>query len=325
MDSLFTSLFAEVKSFMLSGIKRAVCLGTMSLMACALCTTGQIATFSGPAPWITQRNDSMIVRAQLDTSKLGTTKKITFVVAKFENNKKTVLKTKTFKVKEPAQDYMVGFAHSGLIGGNDFLQIEWTIPGTTEKGVIAPFGIVNFSAMAQNEPAHAQKVHGELSSGTLATILNHAQFIIMQNRQFCMLWSDNAIIVVAGKSASKDIIWFAFDGKNGKNAFLSYPDKIVDYVASNDSLHAFVYKRACADSIVYTKANWRNDITKTIDSNYTVITIPFPDLGLLPFDGRMLGFSAFVVSPANDKVIASYPPKASNVIPGTWGTVILDK
>jgi hypothetical protein len=288
-------------------------------MAYTVCASAQVITFNSPAPWITQRNDSIIVKAQLDTSKFSN-KKISLAVTKVENGKKNVIKEKTFKVKDITHDFFIGLAGTGLIGGKDYLQIDWSVPKSTEKGSFAPVGIVNLSSVEKNEMIHVSKSDEACPEG----ISKVAQYASLQDQQFTLVWNNNNLVVAIKTSSTKDAIRFAFDGKNGKNAFLSYPDKIVDYVADKDSLSAYDYERAYQDSITYTAKSWKNDIVKDKSSSCVIITIPWSDLGLLPFEGRQIGFSVYTVSSKN-AVAAALPKNAKMFIPGTWGTIILDK
>jgi len=304
---------------MMTRIKNVLCFVVMSLMAYTVGAAAQIITFNNPAPWITQRNDSIIVKAQLDMSTFSS-KKITLAVTKVENEKKVVLKEKTFKVKDVTQDFFVGRAGIGLIGGKDYLQIDWSVPKTTDKGSFAPIGIVNLAAAEKIDAVHVHKAGGEIA----AVVAKEAHYTSLQDQQFALLWNDKQLVVAIKKSSAKDVIRFAFDGKNGKNAFLSYPDKIVDFVAEKDSLSAYDYERAYKDSITYTAKSWKNDIAKVTENDCVIITIPWSDLGLLPFDGRQFGFSVYIVS-ANQTVTAALPKQAKMFTPGTWGTIVLDK
>jgi hypothetical protein len=289
-------------------------------MAYTVCPSAQVITFNSPAPWITQRNDSIIVKAQLDTSKFSN-KKITLAVSKVENGKKTVIKEKTFKVKDITHDFFLGLAGIGIVGGKDFLQIDWSVPKSTEKGSFAPVGIVKLSAIDKNESVHVMKTAEDIAAVSAVKDVHYTQ---LQDQQYGLLWNDKQLVVVVKKATVPGVIRFAFDGKNGKNAFLSYPDKIVDFVAEKDSLSAFDYQRTYQDSITYTAKSWKNDITKVTENDCVIITIPWSDLGLLPFEGRQLGFSVYSVG-VNNSISAALPENAKMFIPGTWGTIVLDK
>jgi hypothetical protein len=132
------------------------------------------------------------------------------------------------------------------------------------------------------------------------------------------------LAIIVKKASDKEVVKFTFDGKNGKNAFVSYPDKMVDYVAEKDSIHTYVNERAYSDSIVYTEKVWTNDVAKTSDKSFVMVKIPWYDLGIAkPFDGRTMGFAAFR-GPAKGPM-AGFPDKATLFVPGSWGSLVLDK
>lgn len=302
---------------MMTLMKKSLCLVSMSIMAYTVCASAQVITFNSPAPWITQRNDSIIVKAQLDTSKFNK-KKITLAVSKVENGKKTLINEKSFKVKDITQDFFLGLAGIGIVGGKDYLQIDWSIPKSTEKGSFAPVGIVKLTAVDKNETVHVTKTSTELSA------IKDVGYTQLHDKSYSVLWNEKQLVVVVKKTTAPGVLRFAFDGKNGKNAFLSYPDKIVDVVTDKDSLAAYDYQRTYQDSIIYTPKSWKNDITKVTQNDCIIITIPWSDLGLLPFEGRQIGFSAYSVA-VNNSISAALPKNAKMFIPGTWGTIVLDK
>jgi hypothetical protein len=252
-------------------------------------------------------------------------KKIAFTVTKYENKQKKAISAKTFKVTDFTQDFVLGIAGSGLLGGKDFLKVEWSVPGATDKGFCAPVGIVTNDKIGKIQPSHVAKAALAVDIKNIADLVKGKQFSKIQNQEFLMLWNTDGIAVIAKKAGLKDVVKFVFDGKNGKNAFVSYPDKMIDYIAEKDSVHAYVNERNFnTDSITYSEKVWSNDISKTSDKDYVLIKISWYDLGIAKsFDGRILGFAVFAV-PAKGPV-AGFPDKAQLYIPGSWGSIVLDK
>lgn len=308
---------------MFNRIVKTACVG-ICLMGFSVNVTGQIITFNSPAPWLTLRNDSIVVKAQLDTARF-LQKKIAFTVTKYENKQKKAIVAKTFKVTDFTQDFVLGNAGSGLLGGKDFLKVEWSVPGATDKGFCAPVGIVTNDKIGKIQPSHVAKASLSFDIKNIADLVKGKQFFKIQNQEFLMLWNTDGIAVIAKKAGLKDVVKFVFDGKNGKNAFVSYPDKMIDYIAEKDSIHAYVNERNFnTDSITYSEKVWSNDISKTSDKDYVMIKISWYDLGIAKsFDGRILGFAVFAV-PAKGPV-AGFPDKAQLYIPGSWGSIVLDK
>ncbi len=295
---------------------------------CALCFCGsamsQSVSFNSPGQWITQRNDNVVAKVQLDTSKIPQ-KKIDFVLSKVEAGKKKAIATKSFKVTDYTQEFNLGSASSACLGGKDFLRIDWSIPGTKDKGTLMPFGIVNLDKMPKGEQLHIAKIKDEVTDKNFATVAATAKLVNVKGTQFGLVWGPKALTIVVAKGASKDAVKFAIDGKNGKNAFLSHPDRTVELFQANDSLATVLAERASInDTLNYAIVGWQNEIKKYSDSKFVVIVVPWFDLGLIANDDRIFGFAAFVADDKN-KVLAASPEKAQYFIPGTWGDAILDK
>jgi hypothetical protein len=215
-------------------------------------------------------------------------------------------------------------AATSLVGGKDFLKVVWSVPGGKDSGFCAPIGIVNLDKAAKFEPVHAAKVVTPLDIKDIAGLVKDKKFTKVGAGEFLLLWNTKTLSIVIKKSAAKGVVKFTFDGKNAKNAFVSFADKMLDYVTDKDSIFAYENDRVCSDSITYTPKTWINEIKKASDKDYALITIPWYDIGLLPFDGRVMGFGAFVITEAA-KVPAAYPEKAMVFEPGSWGNAILDK
>jgi len=71
-----------------------------------------------------------------------------------------------------------------------------------------------------------------------------------------LFWNKQTLSVVVKRSAAKSSLRLTFDGKNGKNAFVSFADKMLDFVDEKDSIHVFENDRAIQDSIIYTQKPW---------------------------------------------------------------------
>jgi hypothetical protein len=308
---------------MFTRIARAGFAGLLCVLGYSAMSVGQIRTFNSPAPWLTQRNDSIMVKAQLDTSKF-TKKQLTLALSKMEAGKKKAVLTKTFKVKDFTQDFFVGMANTNLVGGKDFFKVVWSIPGAKDSGYCAPIGIVNIDKIAKCEPVHAIKVVTPIDLKDIAGLVKEKKFFKVGGEEFLLLWNTKTLSIIVKKSAAKSVVKFTFDGKNGKNAFVSFADKMLDYVTDKDSVYAYENDRVYSDSITYTPKPWVSEIKKVSDKDFALITIPWYDVGLLPFDGRVMGFSAFVTTEAA-KTPSAYPEKAMVFEPGSWGNAVLDK
>jgi hypothetical protein len=303
----------------LSGIMGLFCAAWFS----SSCAT-DIVSFNSPGQWVTQRSDAIVAKVQLDTSKIPQ-KKIEFSLSKVEDGKKKLIATKTFKVTDYTQEYKLGSAASMLCGGKDFLRIDWSIPGTKEKGMLFPVGVVNLDKLPKIEPFHAAKVKDAIYAKNWASLIGGVKYTSVKGNEFGLLWTPKSLVVVCKKTQTKDIVRFAFDAKNGKNAFMSHPDRTIDLYQGKDSLGTLFFERAFVnDTLAYNLNAWQSDIAKLGDKQTAVIVVPWYDLGMLPLDERTFGFAAFVVDD-KAKTLAAVPEKAAYFVPGSWGTVVLDK
>lgn len=284
----------------------------------------QAVSFSNPAPWLTQRNDTVFLRAQLDTALLKK-KTISVSLSQVNNGKKKVLTKKNINVTDNIIEISLGCVGKDFVGGSEYLSLQWTVPGSEEKGTIEPIGILNIQKMKKTEPVKAVHVANDAKVASVSDAIKDQNFIKVGANEFAAAWNKDAFFIVIKKSQDGSVLQFGFDGKNGKNAFISYPDRIVSYNLSNDSLKAIHYVRQLvADSLKYSENKWNSEIKKEMSGNKVVISIPWADIGVIPFEERMVGFGVFSIQ--NDgKVSASVPDNAQILIPGTWSDVFLQK
>jgi hypothetical protein len=303
---------------------RAGFIGALCIIGCSTGVWAQVITFNSPTPWLTLRNDSIVVKAQLDTSKYPK-KKITLTAMRVDGGKKKQITSKTFTVSDFTQDFALGLAGASLLGGRDFLKIVWNVTGTKDSGVCSPIGVVTIEKLAKTDSMHAAKKAGEIDIKNTASVVQGLKFVKIKDKEVAFAWTPNALVIVSKKSASQAALRFVFDGKNGKNAFVAFSDKMIEYYPAKDSVYSYVNERSYGDSITYKQKPWVTELTKASDKDISVIKIPWYDLGIgKPFDGRTTGCAVFLLS---DKatVLAAYPERAMAFIPGSWGNLTLDK
>jgi hypothetical protein len=296
------------------------------VVAAWLCKSafGDIVTFNSPGQWLTERSDKIVLKVQLDTSKIPQ-KKVAVVLSKMEGGKKKVLANKTFKVTDYSQEFALGSAGSSLLGGKDFLKIEWSLPGAKDKGSLFPVGIVDVDKLARIEPLHAAKTAAAVDQNSVADLCAKAKFQSLKGCEFALFWSPKVLSIVCKKGQGGGIVRFAFDGKNGKNAFISYSDRVVDLFTAKDSINAFMHNRvAVTDSISYPTKPWETEIKTFTAKDFAVVNIPLYDIGLVGQDDRVIGFSAYSVDEKGTS-LAAYPEKAKLLLPGSWSSVVFDK
>ena len=286
---------------------------------CAAGTYGQIIAFNGPMPWITQRNDSITVRAQIDTAQLKKSKTIALsAVLVNDRQQKTVLVKKTFPVSDYSGEFALGTVKKNIVGGCSYVKIEWSLPAAAGgKGSLLPIGIAALDKMPPPEVLTVARIKD--GAGPDVSGLKDSDYRTVAGTKFAFAWNNEALfIVLANKQAPGTTVRFAIDGKNGKNAFLSFADRVVMYGPVADSLKGAHFSREMrGDALTYTEKPWPNELTKSVAGDRVVIRVPWSDAGLLPAAERKFGMGITAFD-AKGKQTSAYPQKADFFLPATW-------
>lgn len=289
------------------------------LISGAAFVSAQVVVLNSPSPWLTMRNDSIIAKAQVDTAVLKSDK-VNYTLSSVVGGVKKQIAKKQVNVTDMSSEAFIAKLGSNVLGGKDFLTIEWGADSL--KGEVAPFGIVALDKVAKKAPLQVKSVDSNATLKTVAENTRDDQFVKCGTRSFALSWNKSALFIVVKKSSDTAKLVFGIDGKNGKNAFVAYPDRFV--CVMKDGVWGIHYERELEkDTLKYKELAWNNEITKEIIGEKIVIKMPWYDTGIVPFDGRQAGFAAFTMN--KDKATASYPEKANYYIPGTWGTFTILK
>jgi hypothetical protein len=299
----------------------------LCLAGCAGAAVSQVITFNGPTPWVTQRNDSITVRAQVDTGQIKKKEFSVSVDLVNDRGREESLTKKSFPIKDYTVEFPIGALKQRLVGGRSFIKIDWSISGTTNKGSIAPIGIVALDNLPQSEALTVTHAAEGVDPAGIAAAPKAGDYKTSGSANFAFAWNKSAFYVVLQKAQTpaSGAIRFAFDGKNGKNAFLSFADRVIIYEPEKDSLFGLHYSQQLAgDTVKYAEKAWPNELTKTVVNDKIVIRVPWYDLGIVPFDGRRfgLGIVTFDVKGVRKDAL---PKDADFYNPGTWGNVLLAK
>jgi hypothetical protein len=319
-----------------------------SMVTLSFSAYSQIVTFNSPISWVTQRNDSITVRCQIDTAQLKgknekdknekgkkdqvksapVKKEFVLTVSQVnEKQQKKQLAKKTFPVTDYSGEFAMGPVGTVLAGGYSYLRIDWAIPGTDNKGYISPIGVVALDKLAPAPLAKVAKAKDGADAAGVAGALKDADFQSVGPDKYALAWNKDAlyIVLVKQQKPAAGAIRFAIDGKNGKNAFLSFADRVVSYQASNDSLAGTHYSRGFSgDTLKYDVKPWPNEMKKTTVGDKIVISVPWFDSGIIPFGDRKFAIGIVTFDEKN-KPVAAYPTKADFYLPGTWGDFELSK
>jgi hypothetical protein len=288
----------------------------------------QSISFNSPLPWVSLRNDTIVVRAQLDTVALKN-KQLSLTLATVKNGKSSTIATKVFPVKDPSGEFSFGKINKKLIGGEEFLQVKWSIKGAAkgseEKGSVEPIGIADLTQIATTDTVRASHVAEGATAKDAAAAAGSA-LVKTGSVSYALSWNKDALFAVVKKDGTKDSIKFAIDGKSGRNAFLSYPDRIINVVTADSAAALTVhYQRVMKnDSLVYGLENWASEAVVETVGDVVVVKVPWFSTGIIPFEGRTIGFGVFTVDPKG-KPAAALPAGAQLFIPATWGTLQLKK
>jgi hypothetical protein len=293
---------------------------------CYCLASGQKVSFETPMQWVSYRSDTITVKAHLDTANIKQ-KQLALTLLKFENGKKSKIESKTIAITNYTHDVVFKPLGKTMFGGKDFLILEWSIPKNEDKGSVAPIGVLNIAGVNHGDTIFVRKTPEPLTLTNAASLLKDENYRTVGGHTWAPAWNKGSMQIVCKKNASGSIPLFCFDIKNAKNAFASYPDRFIAYIPAKDTLKdalkAWFYAREFKnDTIAYTEKVWNGRMSIERNETLAIITMPMYDLGFLPFDGRCVGFAAFEM---NDKsaVTAAIPKDARQMIPGSWGNVVL--
>jgi hypothetical protein len=279
----------------------------------------QTVALNSPAAWSTLRTDSVVAKAQIDTAGMKR-KQVDYTLSSVIGGVTKVIIKKQVKVTDVSNDAFLAKLNSSVLGGTDYLKVEWS--ADSQKGEILPFGIVDLGKLPKIAPIQAKMVDDGATLKGIGEALKDEQFNKCGARSFALNWNSKALYIIIKKTSDSSELLFGLDGKNGKNAFVAYPDRFI--VSKKDSVWGAHFNREIVNAVLkYSPLSWNNEITKEVVGDKIVVRMPWYDTGIVPFDGRIIGFGAF--SKDKEKIIASNPEKAKEFIPGTWGNLLLVK
>jgi hypothetical protein len=294
----------------------------------AIGVNSQVVTFNSPLSWVTQRNDSITVRCQIDTAQLKGKKQFAVTVSEVnQKQQKKLLAKKTFPINDYSGEFAMGPVGTVLTGGFDYIKIDWSIPGTQNKGYLSPIGVVALDKLAPPPLSKVVKAQDGADAAGVAGAVKESDFQNIGQEKIAFAWNKEALhmVLVKQQKPATYIIRIALDGKNGKNAFLSFADRSVNYKPSNDSLWGLHFVRSMiGDTLQYVTKAWPNEVKKTVAGDKIVIQIPWYDSGIIPFGERKFAMCITTFEDKN-KQLAALHAKANFFLPGTWGDFELAK
>ncbi|MBD3419561.1 MAG: hypothetical protein GF398_05525 [Chitinivibrionales bacterium] len=288
---------------------------------CSL-NTGQIVSFNSPSPWLTQRNDEIVVKAHFDTAQIYQQTAVMTLYRTSENGSRRRLATRTVTIDDYTQEISLGNVGTHLLGGKDFLSVNWLIKDSVErKGAIIPIAIAALPELPAPDTLAVKKVGDDAGADKLIAKLSGNNVYTIGEQHAGLFWNYRQFILVVKKSPG--LLTFAVDGKNGKYAFLSYPDRFLSVFSDTDSIYAYHHKRAMQhDTIAYSEAAWLNEISTESQGDYFIVRVPFYDMGFMkPFTGRQWGFALFA-GDAENKAQSVHPANAGYYNPASWGNAV---
>ena len=281
----------------------------------------QVVAFSDPSDWMTVPSGHIVMKTQLDTAQLGS-KKVELTLHMVQNGKRRRVARKVYKADDFSKEFDLGNVGRKVLGGYDYLSVSWKVPGEKHEGVCEPFGVVDLEKLPKLEPVVVRKIGDGLSGSGLVSAVTGTGTAELGGVTYAFAWNAEALWV-ACKSGSKGVLEVILDGKNGKNAYLSYPDRILRIVPATDSVHAFHYKRSLRDgAIEYHEETWHHEMSSATADGFVVAGLPWYDTGIIPADNRTVGLGCFVLN-GDGAVASSLWKQSQRTIPGTWGDMKL--
>ncbi|MFP4416100.1 MAG: hypothetical protein ACLFSB_02385 [Chitinispirillaceae bacterium] len=295
----------------------------VSLM-CVSAITGvfsQVVVFNEPAPWMTLRDPKVEANILMDTAALEQNS-IRVKLLKNQAGRQTAISNRTFSIQDFPENISIGAVDEKTIGGQSFLEIQWSIPGADKQGSIAPLGLAMIESAEEDTLLNVREVDEVSDAPTLGEALGDS-VLSVQSYGVGAGYTDSLLYIYLRKEKDEaGTITFAFDGKNGKNAFTSFSDRYISYSDSSDTLLTYNFTRSFkGDSIEYERKRWYSSIEKAENDNQIMISIPWHDIGFLPFEGRRFGLAILLSQKNGDGF--SLPQQAEMFIPATWSSAVL--
>jgi len=315
-----TAITAAVTAFLL----------TLSANVSAQTAGDPAVMITSPSEWTTLRSDSVSVSVQVDTARLpgGT---INFKVVRRSGSRSSVLFSKSVKADASSIDVFLGRVKGAPVGGTDYLSIEWSVSDASGlKGVVEPIGIAALSGSLSPEnkwvPANpylsAVRLKDGLSGENAAEALAALRGSSVGGADFSAGWNASGLFLYFKPTSSVPAAEFAFDLKFGANAFTAWADRFLT-VGADSAYGVRASKRSVdKDGMKTEESSWGDakSVVFTESGAGRLVMLEWSELGVLPFDGRNIGFAVF----AKGKN-AAYPAGAARSIPGTWGGISLAK
>jgi hypothetical protein len=270
----------------------------------------------------------IIAKTLIDTAEVKNND-VVLTLLRVVDGKKAQVVSKKFKTNDYSYECDLGTIKDEMIGGTNYYRIDWKVLGAAKKseekkGAIFPIGVVKLSGGVKESAIKCKSISTPLNADAVNSALKDGDYTKAGNCMFSTLWNEKSFGLVLKNYTGMKSISVYIDGKNGKNAFLSYSDRIVTYSPANDSLFAYYYKRVIIEEgIKYEEKKWVQQIEKDTKNDCAVIAIPWSDLGMLISEGRIFGIGVFAYYSEKEKV--AFPQDAKQEIPGTWGNVVLTK
>ncbi len=289
---------------------------------------------TSPAPWSTLRTDSLTVSLQIDTAQLPGAK-IDFKVYRRSGSRSSLLFSKSVKADAPAMDVFLGRVKGG-VGGSDYLSIEWNAPEVAGlKDTVGPIGIaaLNGSVTDDNKwvPAKpylsAVRLKEGLSGGEAAEALAALSGFKVGGAAFAAGWNASGLYLYFTPTGSVPAAEYALDLKFGANAFTAWADRYVTVSADSAYGSRFSARSVSAkEGLKFDESRWGSGKTVALTENGAgrLVTLDWREMGVLPFEGRNIGFAVFAKGPGG-KSAAALPSDAVRSIPGSWGGISLAK
>ena len=142
---------------------------------------------------------------------------------------------KNFTIKDYTEEFPLGVMRQNLIGGRSYLKINWSIPGTTNKGSIEPVGVVALDKLPQPQKVVVSRAAEGADIAAVISSIKDADYQTVAPAGFGLAWNKAALYLVIVKPATSPAgggsVRFVIDGKKREErlSFLCRPGDLLPF------------------------------------------------------------------------------------------------
>ncbi|MGM0444579.1 MAG: hypothetical protein ACQEQV_10365 [Fibrobacterota bacterium] len=289
------------------------------LAAFILCCTvaayaAPMIEFTAPEPWTTLRKNG--IKVQFIGTKESHGETAVIRLKRISPSGEKTLYTKRTQISPEGNAFDLA-SYFTPTGGDEFYALEWEIKGSDAEGILAPFSYYTVSDRNEHTEHLLSYTPGDdITDDDLIRTIKSGDTEIPG---ITMRSTDEHLRIAA---SADDSLTVCLDPANSKTGFPVFSDRFITLSGKGSSFHYLdreMRSRGKTLKLSYSPSPWNGDMTHRVSDNIHIVTIPWHSLGILPEEGRRLGFA--LIRNGN----GLYPQSAQKLIPASWFNVKLDK